>query len=265
MMDYMGKPTDSPLQENHEDQLALGLKLITTAFQTKMHNLEQEIKGLRITTEEQRNNVAVLQKKNSNLEVELVECHQRATQLAEEKQELFKTKSQLQKQISRLEHLKAAVMSSIQEDAAHEADMGEARLAMSEEYLKGALPLTAAEMGLAPPVRAMPPMSGLPHYQDHSSAVPSMGASHYGGGGPFSHVPPVAEASPSMVDGKAFFRTARSRLSYEAFNQFLASIKRLNNQQQSREDTLEEARHIFGVENQDLYRDFESLLNRHGM
>eukprot|EP00971_Amphidinium_carterae_P099135 1960387-Amphidinium_carterae.1 len=121
-------------------------------------------------------------------------------------------------------------------------------------------------MGLAPPVRSLPPVSGLreaPHYQEHSVGGPTMGASHYGGFA--GHAPPAAEASPSMVDGKAFFRTARSRLSYEAFNQFLASIKRLNNQQQSREDTLDEARLIFGVENQDLYRDFESLLNRHGM
>jgi len=258
--------SDPAMQENHEDQLALGLKLITTAFQTKMHALEQEIKGLRITTEEQRNNVAVLQKKNSNLEVELVESHQRAGQLAEEKQELYKTKAQLQKQISRLEHLKAAVMSSIQEDAAQEADMGEAKLAMSEEYLKGALPLTAADMGLAaPPVRSLPPAAG---FRDGPTSYQETG---FGGGlGAHSHghyqVPaPPSESASGMIDGKAFFRMARSRLSYEAFNQFLASIKRLNNQQQSREDTLDEARMIFGAENQDLYRDFESLLNRHGM
>jgi len=71
-------------------------------------------------------------------------------------------------------------------------------------------------------------------------------------------------ASP-VIDGKQFFRQARSRLSYEAFNLFLASIKRLNNQQQTREDTLAEAKNIFGTELQDLYKDFELLLNRHGV
>mmetsp|Transcript_30441 Transcript_30441/g.55525 ORF Transcript_30441/g.55525 Transcript_30441/m.55525 type:complete len:269 (-) Transcript_30441:126-932(-) len=268
-MDYMGKLGDSPLQENHEDQLALGLKLITSAFQTKMHIFEQEIKALRITTEEQRNNVAVLQRKNSNLEVELVESHQRAAQLSEEKQELNKTKAQLQRQISRLEHLKAAVMSSIQEDAAQEADMSDTRLAMSEEYLKGALPLTAAEMGLAPPVRSLPPgQRDVPAYQDYapSGIMQGVGASQFGGFG--AQTPRTAAAAPpapAPVDGKAFFRVARSRLSYEAFNQFLASIKKLNNQQQSREDTLEEARLIFGAANEELYRDFDNLLNRHGM
>merc|ERR1719161_1768980 len=74
--------------------------------------------------------------------------------------------------------------------------------------------------------------------------------------GPMTPPPPVAErsmmaaapqpASQPMVDGKQFFRNARSQLSYEAFNEFLANIKRLNNQQQTREETLEVARGIFG-------------------
>lgn len=68
-----------------------------------------------------------------------------------------------------------------------------------------------------------------------------------------------------VIDGKQFFRQARNSLSYEAFNEFLASIKRLNNQQQSREETLDEARRIFGPENQNLYADFAQLLNRHAV
>ena len=53
-------------------------------------------------------------------------------------------------------------------------------------------------------------------------------------------------------------------LQQDSFNQFLASIKRLNNQQQSREDTLAEARQLFGAQNEDLYFQFENLLNSQG-
>merc|ERR1719387_1322630 len=74
---------------------------------------------------------------------------------------------------------------------------------------------------------------------------------------------PAAPASAPTVDGKQFFRMARSQLSYEAFNEFLANIKRLNNQQQTREETLEEAKRIFGLNLAHLYNDFEQLLNRH--
>jgi hypothetical protein len=79
-----------------------------------------------------------------------------------------------------------------------------------------------------------------------------------GGGANFD-----ASGSPaSGVDGKQFFRNARARISYESFNAFLANIKRLNSHQQTRDETLEEARRIFGNEHQDLYTEFVQLLNR---
>lgn len=253
-------------QQDHEDQLQLGVRIITSAFQNKMHALENEIRGLRLTCEEQRANVTGLQKKNSALEVELVESHQRAQQLAEENKELFKTVGNLRKQISRLENLKQAVMSSIQDDQAQEAELGDTRVLMSEEFLRGATPLTAAELGYVPaalgsarigpgPVQAQ----SVPREALFEGPSPgSIGGIAPSAGGP-------ANGGSPTIDGKQFFRQARNRLSYEAFNLFLASIKRLNNQLQSREETLEEARRIFGTELQDLYKDFEALLNRHGM
>jgi VanZ family protein len=64
------------------------------------------------------------------------------------------------------------------------------------------------------------------------------------------------------MDGKEFFRQARSRLSYEQFSSFLANIKELNAQKQTREETLRKADEIFGEENKDLYLSFQGLLNR---
>ncbi|KAF9586951.1 hypothetical protein IFM89_039823 [Coptis chinensis] len=72
---------------------------------------------------------------------------------------------------------------------------------------------------------------------------------------------PLPGSTP-RIDGKEFFRQARSRLSYEQFSAFLANIKELNAQKQSREETLRKADEIFGVENKDLYLSFQGLLNR---
>ncbi|XP_015690012.2 uncharacterized protein At4g15545-like [Oryza brachyantha] len=66
----------------------------------------------------------------------------------------------------------------------------------------------------------------------------------------------------TRVDGKEFFRQARSRLSYEQFAAFLANIKELNAHRQSREETLQKADEIFGSENKDLFMSFQSLLSR---
>ncbi|CAN6229543.1 unnamed protein product [Urochloa humidicola] len=64
------------------------------------------------------------------------------------------------------------------------------------------------------------------------------------------------------IDGKEFFRQARTRLSYEQFGAFLANIKEFNAQKQSREDTLSKAEDIFGAEHKDLYISFQNMLNR---
>ncbi|KAH9646353.1 hypothetical protein KPL70_024850 [Citrus sinensis] len=73
--------------------------------------------------------------------------------------------------------------------------------------------------------------------------------------------PPRGRRTP-RIDGKEFFRQARSRLSYEQFSAFLASIKELNAQKQTREETLRKAEEIFGTDNKDLYLYFQGLLNR---
>ncbi|XP_065864968.1 uncharacterized protein At4g15545-like isoform X2 [Euphorbia lathyris] len=77
--------------------------------------------------------------------------------------------------------------------------------------------------------------------------------------------PPRGRPMPGRtprIDGKEFFRQARSRLSYEQFSAFLANIKELNAQKQTRDETLRKAEDIFGTDNQDLYISFQALLNR---
>lgn len=73
---------------------------------------------------------------------------------------------------------------------------------------------------------------------------------------------PVAARTP-RVDGKEFFRQARTRLSYEQFSAFLTNIKELNAHRQTREETLRNADGIFGPDNKDLYSSFDGLLSRH--
>ncbi|KAE8680299.1 Tetratricopeptide repeat-like superfamily protein isoform 1 [Hibiscus syriacus] len=98
---------------------------------------------------------------------------------------------------------------------------------------------------------------------------------HYGGTSPLwylssqqssaSSTPPRRHSLPARsprIDGKEFFRQARSQLSYEQFSAFLANIKELNAQKQTREETLRKAEEIFGAENKDLFISFQGLLNR---
>lgn len=72
---------------------------------------------------------------------------------------------------------------------------------------------------------------------------------------------PISARTP-RIDGKEFFRQARSRLSLEQFSAFLTNIKELNAQRQSKEETLRKAEDIFGMDNKDLYVSFQGLLSR---
>lgn len=280
-----GRFDSTMLPEQHEDQLQLGFRIIQNSFKNKVHALEQELKGLKLNNEEQKNQSAALQRKNSALEVELVESHQRAQQLAEENKELFRTVQQLRKRIDVLEDLKKKVQVSLQAEATAEVEGENNKLYLNDDYMKGSMPLTmAAVQGDPGPyssgvhgdaLRGMPGHGMQPLGMQMGQPAPSYGQNP----SPITPPPPVgdrsnfggAAASPAMggsansVDGKQFFRMARSQLSYEAFNEFLANIKRLNNQQQTREETLEEARRIFGPNLANLYTDFEQLLNRHTM
>mmetsp|Transcript_118678 Transcript_118678/g.335682 ORF Transcript_118678/g.335682 Transcript_118678/m.335682 type:complete len:260 (+) Transcript_118678:123-902(+) len=251
-------PVATP-QQDHEDHMQLGFRIITSVFTNKMTSLDQEIRGMRLACDEQRSNIASLQKKSSALEVELVEGHQVSQKLQDENQELFKTVESLRRQVARLEALKASVFASIQDDVVQEAELGNTRVIMNEEYLRAATPLTFRELGAATKTRTAAALSApaalaAPPTQQDSPQEPSKVDKHA-----------EPEQGNDGVNGKAFFRMARSALSYESFNLFLASIKRLNNQKQTREETLEEARRIFGPELQNLYQDFETLLNRHGV
>lgn len=243
------------LPEAHEDQLQLGFRLIQNAYNNKIASLEQEVRGLRLTCDEQKGQASTLQRRNSALEHELVEAHQRAQQLSEENRELFKTVQQLRLQLSRLEGLKKTVLESINNHQQSECDLEDNKLYMRDEYLHGAMPLTIAAAqadaaqaigfaggNVAPQPPLPPPVAPAPPQQP----------------APANHI----EGS-TVVDGKQFFRKARGSLSYEGFNEFLANIKRLNAQQQTREETLERARVIFGPDHAHLYMEFEQLLNRH--
>eukprot|EP00892_Ulva_mutabilis_P000855 jgi/Ulvmu1/10770/UM069_0004.1 len=75
--------------------------------------------------------------------------------------------------------------------------------------------------------------------------------------------PADTPAQPQRVDGKDFFKQARTRLPYESFAAFLQNIKDLNTGKQSRDETLERSRTIFGANNADLFVSFQGLLARH--
>ena len=51
---YHDLSVGSALPENHDDQLQLGFRMIQNAFTSKVNSLDQEIRALRLTCDEQK-------------------------------------------------------------------------------------------------------------------------------------------------------------------------------------------------------------------
>jgi hypothetical protein len=81
------------------------------------------------------------------------------------------------------------------------------------------------------------------------------------GASPFQPQPSVSQHE-TTVDGRDFFRRAKSILSYDDFTHLLWNVKAYNNREQSRAQTLEKVGTLFGQKQPDVYREFERLLNR---
>jgi hypothetical protein len=67
-------------------------------------------------------------------------------------------------------------------------------------------------------------------------------------------------ASTGTIDGRQFFRQAKSVLSYDEFTNLLWNVKAYNNRDQSRSQTLENVHASIGKKYPELHMEFQSLL-----
>ncbi|KAJ1622117.1 hypothetical protein T492DRAFT_846563 [Pavlovales sp. CCMP2436] len=207
--------------------------------------------------------------------------------LESDKQQLELTCRALQKELTKLDSFKQSIISSIRDDSPYappglSAASGLAPSASAARLLspQAASNLSSTYNSYRNPGSASAPPPGPLGYSPYASGA-SAAPYAYGGSAP-PPAAPYARSSPTSpiasqlggpsgnggaayVDGKDFFRLARTRLSYEQFNSFLANIKSLNDHTQSRDVTLEQARSIFGSGNEDLFASFRSLLSHHGL
>ncbi|KAI8616286.1 hypothetical protein BC830DRAFT_1118619 [Chytriomyces sp. MP71] len=87
-----------------------------------------------------------------------------------------------------------------------------------------------------------------PHISSSSPGTGSAGSNGVGGLG--------------SVDGREFFKHARSRLSYDDFTNLLNNVKAYNAREQSRHKTLDNLFSLLGERHRDLFDQFEGLLSR---
>uniref|UniRef100_A0A7S3QWD5 At4g15545-like C-terminal domain-containing protein n=1 Tax=Dunaliella tertiolecta TaxID=3047 RepID=A0A7S3QWD5_DUNTE len=275
--EVMGVLPESPI-----GMIELANKITAFAYSQKVATIEAEAQQLREAVISKQNSIKSLERRVSMLELEVQELAAKNKQgldeqhrLQAEKVALIDTVKKFNREVAKLESFKKSLLQHLQEDdeQAPTLDRGFAAVDMSSERLVADVLQSASKPGgaMAAGVRAnMPPF--LSHGGVSSPGYPSS-SGRAASPGRFSPSPTQQpQTSPGMapagppdvkIDGKEFFRRARERLSYEQFSFFLQNIKELNAGRQTRDETLQRAADIFGVQHNDLYVLFEGLLSKH--
>ncbi|KAL1522643.1 hypothetical protein AB1Y20_017622 [Prymnesium parvum] len=287
------------VSEQHPDEkFRHGLRLIEIAYDERSRLAELELNQLRSMNKERQGQITALESRVAELEAHMREANERANHVANERDLARNELKAVQRDMAKLDQFKRSILQSIKDEdvaptlatssvshdhglrgGAHNLMYGTQQLAGAHQYTPAIRsPATAATYsesyrtgtGLsAVPSRsngahrsaAVAPPS-TPAYTEmqiaHSAPAPTPAPL----GAP---APAPPSSSTAHVDGKDFFKAARLRLSYEQFNTFLINIRSLNDRLQTQEETLAQARNIFGPDNQDLFFQFKELLVKHGL
>jgi len=259
-----------------DDKLRYGLRLIETAYDEKTRALDQELQNLRSFSQERQAQVTALERRVSELEMQLRDSEQKGQQHQAEKNHVAQQMNAMQRDMGKLDQFKRSIMQSIHDDDPAPPDHSRFRASAAYEHERNPAPRAFIPSASPPhPTSTSPPVpvASVPRYMGGSASAASSPLAAYApsgvvqgpGQGLGQGAPPPPGSGSVHLDGKDFFRQARLRLTYEQFNQFLSNIKRLNDHAQSREDTLLRAQEIFGAENQDLFVAFKNLLTKHGL
>lgn len=284
------------------DQLDLARKITSMAIASRVSNLENDTGRLRQSLSDKDKVIVQLQQKVAELEdayqdaqVQLRIATEDNMKLVRERDSFAMTAKKLSRDLAKLETFKRQLMQSLSEDDSSQAETVDIETCEQKPkaYPTTALVPTGQRVPMTPSYitprltpTATPKVystNGSPRrYSSIESPQTISGAtsptrSQYDGRASLSSWYPSSQQSSAAsspprgrsttartprMDGKEFFRQARSRLSYEQFSSFLENIKELNAHKQTREETLRKAEEIFGTDNKDLYLLFQGLLNR---
>jgi hypothetical protein len=247
------------IPDEAEDKIQYAFRMILEAHRGRSMTNENEIRSLRQTIEELKVANANLTKKYAAAEREIMEQQHRNQVLSKDNDNLAMANRQLLQRCEKYKRIQQTFSEAL-ENSGHEEDLPPMPT-ISSEYR----PTTASfTTNSGPPMGHLSPKTttvSAPIERNNSN-----GSSSGGGLVPQSVAsapPPSSSFDSNGKDGKQFFRIVRTRLPFESFTNFLNIIKKLNAHEHTRESALEEAKKIFGSENQDLLGDFQSLISRH--
>ncbi|KAH0481301.1 MAG: uncharacterized protein KVP18_003129 [Porospora cf. gigantea A] len=210
------------------DQLRSGFGLIQTAFQLHRKSAVEEINDLKSKYENLKIHDAHLQKRLSESEAAYGTLIQQHNLLKDEHKRLYVFCENLQKKIQKLESIRSAVLSTIQNDSSEEATI-------DGKYFHSTFNLSTSSPNkeVSPSVEMSPPSKFVRDFAANEDCSKA---------------------------GKHFFRHAKGRMSVDRFAELIGTVKQLNRGELSTPHVIDRAPLLFGAEHAELADEFRSLL-----
>lgn len=260
-----------------DEKIQYGCRLIMEAHRARSSTADNEIRALRQTVDELKMSHGNLTKKLQAVERELIDQQHRNQLLVKDNENLVQANRVLSQRCEKYKRLQQTFSEAL-ENSGHEDDQYPPAAFTSGEYrpsgYTGAGLNSSSLMNSSSNNGSLIMTNSAPGSATMSASMVPVPISSVAPPAPVSPPKPAGKTSTAAAaannnfdstgkDGKQFFRVARTRLNFEAFNAFLTVIKKLNAHEFSREQATEEAKKIFGAEHQDLISDFQQLIHRH--
>eukprot|EP01053_Blabericola_migrator_P012337 Blabericola_migrator_1__12336@NODE_772_length_6579_cov_9_106419_g549_i0_p3_GENE_NODE_772_length_6579_cov_9_106419_g549_i0NODE_772_length_6579_cov_9_106419_g549_i0_p3_ORF_typecomplete_len325_score45_92Myosin_tail_1/PF01576_19/2_2e05CCDC144C/PF14915_6/7_7e05HOOK/PF05622_12/0_00021MAD/PF05557_13/0_00025PAH/PF02671_21/0_00088DUF4201/PF13870_6/0_00092DUF2353/PF09789_9/0_00082Uso1_p115_C/PF04871_13/0_0025FapA/PF03961_13/0_0016ATG16/PF08614_11/0_0025DUF2046/PF09755_9/0_0017Filament/PF00038_21/0_0025GAS len=269
-----------------EEQLSLAFTIINSAYKQKVTSIETENRLLRSQLEEVKTQIAALSKKQSNADAELAEARKTINLCREENNNLVNTVWKLQQRNNRLESVRKAVWSSIQDPPlADGEDGGNPKMVTpQQEYANDRMmhhqtdgpvvypPYAVARDGVpygGGTTTTASPAGGVQHhvsmahdYNSSCSSAMSPSQTQHG-----MDVPQPAAShcftANNSEEGKLLFQEAKQRLELPRFQAFVGVVRGLNQKEYTPQDALAKVRQIFKG-HPDLIECFKRVTSKKG-
>lgn len=225
---------DAWLPSNPDDQINVGLRIVGEAYRTKVSGLEGDLRTSKAINDDLRTQINGYQRKLEEMDEELKVVENRSTSLKGENNNLIKHIRKLQIKIEKLESVRKAVLSSIQENS---ADLEEDNHNITTNSESDMLYCNTSPIIITSPAHSSPGASLL--HEDENSV------------------------HGSTVIGREFFRVAKRSLTYEDFQVLIGIVRKLNSTQYTKEETLERVRRVIGAQHPDIFNTFRELLKKY--
>jgi hypothetical protein len=236
------------------------------ANQERLRTIEARSRQMEAENVELKNQMAVMNSVRVRMERDISDASEKNSKLIQELQDSHKRMNvlnQANEKFKRIHHTffnafnEGAEDTSMAEPGIPSANYDMYRFQPPQQYSSQPSPKTSST--------SVNPFPGLQHHHTPLQYPPAAAQ-------PQENTPMTgnrsAESQQSGLaggsDGKAFFKKVRSQVDFEIFSNFLKIIKRLNNQQTPKDETIVEVTKLFGDKNRDLINEYVDMISHHG-